>query len=128
MSRFLFLIAGAVLLVDGYVYGLWTGRWNDSNELAAATARLDRVPMNFGNWKGEALELEPKVLEQAGFSGYVLRRYENTRTKAVVSLLVACGRSGPLSVHTPEVCYRCAGVRLYVGQGASGDSIGLCPN
>jgi hypothetical protein len=123
MSRFLLAVAGAVLLVDGYVYGLWTGRWHESQALRDASARLEHIPMAFGYWKGEVLELDPKVAQQAGFSGYVLRRYENTRSRAVVSLLVACGRSGPLTVHTPEVCYRGAGFRLVVGEGAARESI-----
>jgi hypothetical protein len=128
MSRFLLLVAAAVLLVDGYVYGLWTGRWQGSKELAAAAARLDRIPMIIGDWQGEALELDAKVVEQAGFSGYVLRRYKNRRTNAEVSLLVACGRSGPLTVHTPEVCYRGAGYRLVAGEGATRESLDCGPN
>src|SRR5205814_1464998 len=34
---------------------------------------------------------------------------ENRRTGSVVSLLVACGRPGPVAVHTPEICFPGAG-------------------
>jgi hypothetical protein len=113
MSRyFLLLVVGVAISVDGYLYGRLTGRWRDSHELSAAVARLDRVPMNVGDWEGEALTLDPKVVEVAGFRGYIVRRYSNRRTGNVVSLLVACGRPGPLALHTPDACYRCAGFRM----------------
>jgi hypothetical protein len=128
MSRFLCFVAGVILLVDGYVYGRWTGRWHQNTELAGATERLERIPMTFGDWRGEALVLESKVIERAEFSGYVLRRYENRRTGAALTLLVACGRSGPLTVHTPEICYRGAGFRLAGGEGAAHESLDRGPN
>jgi hypothetical protein len=108
----LLLVVAAVIAVDGYVYGLWTGRWTDSKELAAAVARLDRLPMTIGNWKGVALELDSAVVQKAGISGYVLRRYENLRGGAAVNVLIACGRPGPLAVHTPEACFRGAGYHM----------------
>jgi EpsI family protein len=121
-TRFLLiLVAGAFLVGDGYVYGLWTGRWHDTQELTTAAARLDRLPQTVGKdgeWQGTSLQLDPAVVEQAEFAGYILRRYENRRTGAAVTLLVACGRRGPLSVHTPEVCYRGAGFRMLEGDTA----------
>jgi hypothetical protein len=125
MFRFVLLALGAVtlLLVDGFVYGRWTGRWHDTQELRSASARLERLPMEVGDWKGEKLDLDPKAVELASFSGYVLRRYENQRTHAMVNLLVACGRRGPLTVHTPEVCYAGAGFRLVAGAGAKRERV-----
>jgi EpsI family protein len=119
MTRFLLvLVVGAVLLVDGYVYGIWTGRWHETQELTTAAARLDLLPQTVGDWQGKSFQLDPAVVEQAEFAGYVLRRYENRRTGVAVTLLVACGRRGPLSVHTPEVCYRGAGFRMVEGDTA----------
>jgi EpsI family protein len=119
MSRYLLLlVVGAILLVDGYVYGLWAGRWHITNELAEAVASLDRVPLKVGDWQGTPLELEPRAVQRAEFSGYLLRRYENQRTGAAVKVLVACGRPGPLSLHTPEICYPGAGLRMLAGEAA----------
>jgi len=113
MSRYLLLlIVGAVILADGYVYGLWTGRWHETQELSTAPARLERIPLTVGDWQGTSQELDPKVVARAEFAGYVLRSYENRRTGAVVSVLVACARPGPLCVHTPELCYRGAGFQM----------------
>lgn len=109
MSRyFLLALVGVLVLLDGSLCGYWGGRWKANEQLAASTAKLERLPLTFGDWQGERQELEAKIVERAGFSGYVLRRYENQRGE-VVSILLACGRPGPLSVHTPEICYGGAG-------------------
>ena len=111
MSRYYLLALVAILvLVDGTLCGYWSGRWKDNEQLAASTAKLERLPLTFGDWQGERQELDPKVMERAGFSGYILRRYE--RRGDVVSVMLACGRSGPLSVHTPEICYGGAGFAM----------------
>jgi hypothetical protein len=113
MARYLLLaIVAAVLLTDGYLGAVWGGRWQGGREMTAAADRLERLPMQFGDWQGQPQQLDPKVVRIAGFDGYVARRYENQRTGAVVNLLVACGRPGPLAVHTPEVCYAGAGFGL----------------
>jgi hypothetical protein len=39
----------------------------------------------------------------------VHRRYVHRRTGQAVDLLLVCGRAGPTSVHTPDVCYRGSG-------------------
>jgi EpsI family protein len=116
-SYLLLLVVGAILLVDGYVYGLWTARWHQTHELTAAVAHLDEIPMTVGDWQGTPSELDPKVVERAEFAGYVLRRYENRRGD-VVSLLIACARPGPLSVHTPETCYGGAGFQMVTAEAA----------
>jgi hypothetical protein len=43
------------------------------------------------------------------------RRYTNARTGDVVSVLLVCGRPGPMAAHTPDVCYGGAGYEM-VGQ------------
>jgi hypothetical protein len=105
MNRYLLLLSVAVLmLTDGYLCGRWTGRWQESPELPEAE-RLKELPMTVGDWQAASQELDAKVVQRAGFSGYVARNYKNQRTHAVVSFLLAWGRPGPLAVHTPEVCY-----------------------
>jgi Protein of unknown function (DUF3485) len=110
LMRPLLLAVIAVLLVaDGYVHGLWTGRWQTSHELEQAVARLPSVPMSIGDWQAEARTLPERHAEIAGFSGYLLRTYRNRQDGSVVNVLLACGPPGPLSVHTPEVCFVGAG-------------------
>jgi hypothetical protein len=94
----------------GYVHGVWTDRWHTSLQLEDAVAQLERVPTTIGDWHSEAeTTLSEREVEQAGFSGYISRRYKNRRNGASVNLLLACGRAGPMSVHTPEICYRGSG-------------------
>ena len=43
--------------------------------------------------------------------GSLLRRYVNP-DGAALTLLIVCGRPGPISVHTPDICYAGAGYLL----------------
>jgi Protein of unknown function (DUF3485) len=109
MARIVLIsIAVIAVLLDGYVYGLWTDRWGNAQAVEDAVARLELVPMTIGDWQARPLELPEKHAKQAGFAGYWLRRYEH-RDGAAVNVLLACGRPGPLSVHTPDICYAGAG-------------------
>jgi hypothetical protein len=51
------------------------------------------------------LELDPDDVRQARLAGSLWRSYKNTLTGETVSVVLVCGRPGPVSVHTPEVCY-----------------------
>jgi hypothetical protein len=111
------LLVGALLVADGYAHGLWTSRWGSTVELSSAAARLDDVPLVIGDWQGKDREpLSARELDETGFAGYVRRRYQHRQTGASVDLLLACGRGGPIAVHTPDVCYRGAGYQLMGGQ------------
>ena len=106
MARgFAYAAALAVVISAGIVNGVLTGRWTTSTGLRDRVAALDRVPMVVGDWAGHASDLDRRTIEQAGIKGYLLRRYENRRLGAAVTVLLVCGRPGPISVHTPEVCY-----------------------
>lgn len=110
MTRVVLLtIAVAAILVDGYVFGRWTDRWGNSEAVERAVASLDRVPLMLGDWQGQSMELGAEQAQRAGYAGYWLRRYQRRTDGAVVNVMLACGRAGPLSVHTPEVCYAGAG-------------------
>ena len=106
----------AMVVVLGAGHGVWTDRWAHSEELVQSLARLEKVPSNCGDWKGENLEYDPEVMESAGIKGCVFRKYRNSRSGAELSVLVVCGRGGPISVHTPDVCYSAAGFQQSAGQ------------
>jgi hypothetical protein len=110
MSRTIGLATASVVLVSaGIVHGVWTHRWTSAAEVKAAVARLERVPLKLGDWEGEDIPLTERDRLMAGGDGYLMRRYQNRQTGAMVSLLLVCGRPGPVSVHTPDICYREAG-------------------
>jgi hypothetical protein len=62
-----------------------------------------------GDWDGEALALDPHHQAIGEIRGYLLRRYVHRSRKTVLSVLLVCGKPGPISVHTPDVCYPGAG-------------------
>jgi hypothetical protein len=111
-----------LVAASGLVHGLLTDRWEGSREVDAAVARLDRIPTAIGQWQGEPLEMDRAQLTIGGIDGHVSRAYVNRRTGAAVTVMVVCGRPGPISLHPPEVCY--AG-RGYEMTGKSRQEIGL---
>lgn len=103
------ILAFPLILAAGYVHGRLTDRWTASRSSAAAVASIARLPMDLGSWHGQVQELDRAVIERGGIAGYAARRYVDARTGAAVSILLVCGRPGPIAAHTPEVCYPGAG-------------------
>jgi hypothetical protein len=97
----------AAILITGIVHGIWTGRWELSNEPAASAARLSQVPMELGDWHGMRLDSESRDLD--GAAACLNRRYTNRLTGAGVTILLLCGRPGPVSIHPPDSCYAAGG-------------------
>lgn len=106
------LAAAVVIGLTGLAHGLWTGRWHVSHDLERAVADLDQVPLEVGSWQGEAVEIDAQQFRRAGADGFLVRRYRDRRTGRALSIMMVCGRPGPISVHTPDVCYGGAGYRL----------------
>jgi hypothetical protein len=104
--------AVGLLLFSGLVHGLWTDRWQSPESLDAAVARVERVPLTIGDWKGHTLgapDVDPEAFAQAGALGYWMRRYVHPRDGQEVTAILMCGRRSRIAVHPPEVCYRTAG-------------------
>jgi hypothetical protein len=130
MYRLLPVLASVVLLLAyGLAEGYWSDRWSLSPELALAPERLASVPLRVGEWEGEEGELDPRQARQGSIHASLLRRYTNRSTGDVLSVLLVCGRSGPIAVHSPEVCLGGSGFALqgketrqsFPGSGLSGD-------
>jgi hypothetical protein len=110
MSRLLpVLLALPVIVAYGVAEGLWTNRWHLSNEAELAGGRLARLPLQVGDWEGEAQVLDPEQVAKGEITGYLMRRYVHRPSGAVVSVLFVVGRPGPIAAHPPEVCYGGAG-------------------
>jgi hypothetical protein len=103
--------AGACVLVlaTAVAQGIWTERWTVSHDLETAVARLKGIPMAFGDWKGRPVSLDERQLQVAEVAGYMARNFENQRDGERVTVLLVCGRAGPIAIHTPDVCYDGAG-------------------
>lgn len=98
-----------VIVVGGVCHGVLSDRWGRSEALSTAAARLANVPTEIGGWRSRDLEINPAAAEQAELAGHVFRSYENPATGAEVTVLLVCGRPGPISAHSPLVCFPGAG-------------------
>lgn len=113
MMRMLPIVLALLILLSlGVVHGLWTDRWAISDEPQASAAKLERVPRTIGEWESHEEKMDPRHFQIADIAGYLMRRYTNRRTDTTLSVLMVCGRPGPVSVHTPDVCYGGIGFTL----------------
>jgi hypothetical protein len=119
----------AAVGIAGFIPGAWEGRWTPSASFDRAGERLSAVPMKVGDWTGRDLDVNPRVREVAGAAGLLSRRYLNATTGGSLQLLIVSGRPGPVSVHTPDVCYVGSGneevgaAYRFDVPGASGDQL-----
>jgi hypothetical protein len=109
-SRILPLLTALPLVIAfGVVDGTWSDRWGPSPDLEQAAARIDNVPLRIGDWEGHDRKIDSRQLTRVGIKGFIYRDYVNRRTGAAVEVFLVCGKHGPISVHTPDVCYEGAG-------------------
>jgi hypothetical protein len=113
MPRSIPLLVGLFLVMaTALVHGVWTQRWQKSADMESAIARLSNAPGDLGAWKAEPVEFDDDALSAAGAQGSWVRRYTDARSGASVLVILLCGRSGKMSVHRPEYCYRGAGYEV----------------
>jgi hypothetical protein len=109
LTRFSPLVVALGLIVfSGLAHGYLTDRWQPREEIAASTAKLQRISLTLPDWEGE--RLKPKDPSELGeVAGYFYARYVNTRDGRSVAVFLVSGRPGPVSIHTPDVCYKANG-------------------
>ena len=105
-------IALALILGAGYVHGVSTHRWTVSAEIRNATAKVASIPLTFGDWTAKESPLDERQAKIGRIEASISRQYVNAKTGQAVSVLLVCGRPGPISVHTPEVCYAGSGYKV----------------
>jgi hypothetical protein len=111
MKRILITVLAVVaVMVTGLVHGIWTGRWEITDEPGASVALLPDVSMVLGDWQGETLDAESRQLGDA--SGCLLRRYTNNLAGSSVTVFLLCGRPGPVAIHPPDSCYAAGGFEI----------------
>ncbi len=62
------------------------------------------MPSVIAAWDGTDIDVKDEA-RTLGLAGVLARRYVNRETGKAVSIYLACGRPGHVSVHTPDVCY-----------------------
>jgi hypothetical protein len=106
------LLALALVVAYGLAEGSWAGRWQPAAAPHEAAARLAAVPAVLGDWEGTDTTLDHRVAAQAELSGSLMRTYTHKVTGETLTVLLVCGRPGPVSVHTPDVCFVGSGYSL----------------
>ncbi len=103
------LIAVLVTAVSGLIDGRIQNRWGIPAKMAAAAKKLQEFPADFGPsgcWhtqsSGALGETAEKMLQ---CEGYFLRKCVHAQTGEVVDVALLVGPTGPISVHTPDICY-----------------------
>ncbi len=99
------VLAGTLL--GGWLQGRMTSGWGADGQLAAAGKRLD-APLgeHIGNWRLlHKSEFPADVVRMLQCPAHVSRTYIHQQTGDTVSVDVIVGPPGPISVHTPEICY-----------------------
>ena len=97
-------LAAVIVVAVAVAEGLRSNRWGPTEDIQLASAKLERVPAEFGSWVSKDVPLDPKIIKVAEATGNVSRIYMNRKGERITVLLL-CGPSGPIGAHTPEVCY-----------------------
>ena len=106
-SLILTLLAAAAIAGGTWAHGAIRHRWGVSQKMETLAAALEDVPRTFGDWElREEQEIDPEVSKMLECAGHCHRVYLNRTTGAVVNVAVLLGPAGPISVHTPAICYR----------------------
>lgn len=107
-------LVAALLIVaaSGVTHGVCSGRWSAAEEMQTAVDRLALLPHAVGDWEGKDLADDNLGKFREEIPGALQRRYLRKGSKQEVLVMLVCGKSGPVSVHTPEVCYQGNGWRM----------------
>jgi hypothetical protein len=99
------LLAGT--LGAGAMHGQMSGRWGlRETGQQAAEQLLMGLPSEVGNWRlRHEDKLAPDVVKVLQCPAHIIRVYEHQQTGDVATVAVLLGPPGPISVHTPEICY-----------------------
>lgn len=131
MNRILaFLLALVVVVASGLLHGLSAERWGKNLLMMEAVGRVPLVPRTIGEWHAQDVPGDRDAFAMAGAQGWWVRTYTHPRHQEPLLVILMCGRSGQMAVHTPEVCYRGAGYDMledpiaYVVRSDLGEGLG----
>ncbi len=78
----------------------------------AAETLKHAIPLQIGDWSGTDLSIDRRELQVAEIAGCVSRNYAHQVTGEVTQIVLMCGAPGPISVHTPDVCFKGNGYKM----------------
>src|SRR5579863_4164034 len=96
----------ALTILSGVVSGVLSNRWGAPARAQLSAAKLADLPDEFGDWQLQSeLPIDKDVLEILQCVGNVHKIYRNRETGQLVNVVLLLGPPGPISAHTPEICY-----------------------
>jgi hypothetical protein len=99
------VVAVGLTTTAAALHGRLSNRWSPAPSNAAALEFLTRLPRTLGEWQlSEDQPLTAAAVEILQCAGYVNRIYTHRRTGDWVTVTLLAGPSGPMTVHTPEIC------------------------
>jgi hypothetical protein len=111
------------VLVLGTYSGGWlqqqsSNHWESAEALRLAGEKLQQpLPNRLGNWRlASERQFADEVVRALQCRAYVCRSYTNDQTGDTVSVAVLVGPPGPMSVHTPEICYSSKDYQVTTGR------------
>jgi hypothetical protein len=99
-------IAG-VTVYEGIRFGFWND--SDPEELSHFAERLEKVPLEFGDWTSQMAKVDQRELDAAGIRAYLSRDYVHKKSGAKLNVFLVCGKTHPMAIHSPDQCYAAAG-------------------
>ena len=109
------VLAVGLTILSGVLHGRASNRWGPVADTLAAANKLKEIPNEFGDWRLQSSEeLDKTSLDMLQPAAYLVNRYQNRQTGDVVDMFLLLGPPGPVSVHTPEVCF---GTKNYKSRG-----------
>ena len=117
-------------LVTGWLHGSYSDRWGVRAEADRAAESLERASLpEVGNWRLRyETPFSPDIVKMLQCPAHMNRVYEHQQTGDLVTLSVLMGPPGPVSVHTPEICYSSRdysidGERRKISVGNTGEAV-----
>lgn len=98
-------LLGALTVFSGVLQGRLSHRWGMTRDSGEAANVLKQLPQQFAGWRlADPETMREAVKDTLQCEGYVLNKYVH-ESGAVVNFAILLGPPGPISVHTPEICY-----------------------
>lgn len=105
--------AAVLLLASGFFRGAQANRLADSTGAEALSPfPLRDIPRTIDTWQvveGSETMLDPQTTRITGSTDHVVRTYRDEMTGVTLSVLILYGPAGPVTPHTPQVCYPASG-------------------
>jgi hypothetical protein len=99
-------IGVGMTVATGLVHGRLAQRWGPVPDLQAAARQVESLPKTIGDWQLVKETPLPAMVQQTlSCAGYINREYVNRKSGETVHIAITVGPSGPISVHTPEICF-----------------------